>query len=283
MPKKILSIIFVLFLSCCFAFADDFKPFKGKVNSEDINLRIDSTISSEIICKAKKGVYIDVLSHAYGWYRVRLPKYAPSFISDEFIATLDEKIAKIAKPGVNVRLAPSVDSPIIGKTGKDEVITVIESKNGWSKIEPIFNSFGWISAKFIDKTELPVDIKEAVKPEIKIVTKEEVDSIGKLLQEVKAEIEKEKVKIPEKIAVKNKDVSLEYQVFEGLIKPYGKIIKRVATHKLVDKDNKIFLLKGDKDTLEAGTYRKVRIKGKLSDDKAQKFPVIEVSSVEVLY
>ncbi len=267
----------------CFAFADDFTPFKGKVNTEDINLRIDSTVSSEIICKAKKGDNIDILAQAYGWYRVRLPKYSPSFIKDEFLAPVDEKTAQIATSGVNVRLMPSKDAPIVGKTDQGEIIHILESKGGWSKIEPIFNSFGWVSAKFIDKTDLPLDVKEIAKPETKVVTKEEVDSISKLLQEVKAQIEKEKVKVPEKVVVQKKEENPGYEIFEGLIKPYGKIVNRIATHKLVDKDNKTFLLKGDRDTLEAATYRKVKIKGKLLDAKTGKLPMVEVSSIEVLY
>ncbi len=259
-------------------------PFKGKVNADDINLRIDSTVSSGIICTAKKDDFIDVLSQAYGWYRIRLPKYAPSFIKDEFLSPFGEKTAKVTKLGVNVRLRPSPDSAIIGKTDKDEIVHIIENKNGWTGIEPVFDSFGWVNAKFIDHTGLPIDVKEISKPQITITAaKEEINSISQMLQEVKTEIEKEKAKISEKNTVSDKDTALDYQVFEGLIKPYGKIFNRVATHKLVDKDNKIFLLKGDKDRLEAGTYRKAKIKGRLIDVQSQKLPVIEVSSIEVLY
>ncbi len=307
----------------CLAFANDFMPFKGKVNADDINLRIDSTVSSEIICTVKKDDVIDVLSQAYGWYRIKLPKYAPSFIKDEFLPPFGEKTAKVTKPGVNVRLRPSPDSPIIGKTDKDEIVHIIENKNGWTSIEPVFNSFGWVNAKFIDHTGLSMDVKEISKPQITTTTtKEQINLISEMPQEenpvrergsltvraddglmpppdlspdnsrpksadfsigLKTEIEKEKTKISEKNTIQNKDTAIDYQVFEGLIKPYGKIFNRIATHKLVDKDNKVFLLKGSKDRLEAGTYRKAKIKGRLIDVQSQKLPVIEVSSIEVLY
>ena len=69
---------------------------------------------------------------------------------------------------------------------------------------------------------------------------------------------------------------------EGIIKPYGKVFRRIATHKLITQDGKIFLLKGSKKNLDSLNYRKVKVMGKLSNLAKQKYPIIEILKIEVL-
>ena len=64
---------------------------------------------------------------------------------------------------------------------------------------------------------------------------------------------------------------------EGIIKPYGKIINRIATHKLIAPKNKIYLLYGNKAALDALNYHKVKIVGKFIDAPREKYPVVEIS------
>ena len=50
-----------------------------------------------------------------------------------------------------MRLNPNETSPILGIVGINEVVTVISDKDGWLRIEPTENSFGWINTKFVEK------------------------------------------------------------------------------------------------------------------------------------
>lgn len=68
----------------------------------------------------------------------------------------------------------------------------------------------------------------------------------------------------------------------GIIRPYGKVIKRAATHKLSSEDNKTFLLKADKKTLDALNYHKVKVSGTIISSPKQKYPIIEVEILEAL-
>ncbi|MDD4895126.1 MAG: hypothetical protein PHW54_07450, partial [Candidatus Omnitrophica bacterium] len=71
-------------------------------------------------------------------------------------------------------------------------------------------------------------------------------------------------------------------IIEGIVKPYGMVFKRIATHKLLTSDNKIFLLKGNKESLDNLNRHKVRITGKPIGNKNQKYPTIETQKIEAL-
>ncbi|MDD5653947.1 MAG: SH3 domain-containing protein [Candidatus Omnitrophica bacterium] len=169
--KKTLLTSLLLGLFFNFSFAQNFTPFQGRINSEEINVRTGSTVNSEIICKEKKGAEISVVSEAYEWYKVQLPKNAPIFVNKTFLAAAvntNEKttpalnppplnsqpqpqLAKVLKDNVNIRLGPNEKSSIIGKLAQGQAVTVINITGDWAQIIPVQNSFGWVNKKFVDR------------------------------------------------------------------------------------------------------------------------------------
>lgn len=162
-------------LAAAISFAQTTPPFTGEVNSANINVRCDSTSGSEIICQAKKGARVEVISESYGWFKIRLPKQAPSYVKKDFFECVNyESIpgssfraavedgkrcisAKAAKDRINIRLKANEKSPILGQVNEKEVVNIVKDSDGWYRIEPIQNSFGWINKKFVDKA---IDIKK---------------------------------------------------------------------------------------------------------------------------
>lgn len=229
--------------------------FQGQINTNDINIRSDSTVTSKVICGSNEGEPVEVVKESYEWYKIRLPKTAPSFIKKDLVSTIDGKTAKVIKDNVNIRLAPDEASPILGKADKNEVINILSESREWYKIEPLNNSFGWVHKKFVDMAGT-IDRKKEVK----------------LSREIKKE---------DKITVEATTTD-ENVTIEGIIKPYGKVIKRIATHKLLAEDNKVFLLKGNKEGLDSLNYHKVKITGKPIHPKDQKVTIIEIVKIEAL-
>jgi len=257
-------LLFMLFSAANILRAGEPAPFTGEVNANNINIRSDSTVSAEIICKSAKGERLEVVSERYDWYKIRLPKQAPSFVKKNLVAGIEDKPAdsfdklkasgneliknaKVIKDNVNIRLAPNESSPILGKVNRNEVLTVLADKGGWYKIEPVNNSFGWISTRFVSK------VSSAAKPEPTQTQQQTISLAGE----------------------KN-------TVIEGIIKPYGIVFKRPATHKLITSDNKIFLLKGNKKSLDQLNYHRVKVTGKFIGPDTQKYPIIEVEKIEAL-
>jgi len=255
--------------------------FQGEINANNINIRSDSTVNSKIICAVNKGEPVEVIRESYGWYKIRLPKAAPSFIRKNLVTLIDEKTVKVIKDNVNIRLNPSESSPILGRAGKNEVINILGDRGEWYKIEPLNNSFGWVNKKFVNPAPQEAT---AVKPwggmnkADTINKREEV----KLAQEISAKggpasgWKKENKIMDEKVS------SGESLTIEGIIKPYGKVIKRIATHKLITADNNVFLLKGNKGGLDSLNYHRVRVTGRLIPNKNQKYSIIEIQKIEAL-
>jgi len=245
--------------------------FGGEINANNINIRSDSTVGSKIICIINKGEPVEVIRESYEWYKIKLPKTAPSFIKKNLVGLIDEKTAKVIKDNVNIRLGPDESSPILGKADKNEAINILEERGEWYKIEPLNNSFGWVNKKFVNPAPQEAT---AVKP---WSGANKADTVNK----------KEEVKLAQEIKKENKimdeKVSLDESVtIEGIIKPYGKVIKRIATHKLITADNNVFLLKGNKGSLDSLNYHRVRVTGKLLHPKDQKHTIIEIQKIEAL-
>ena len=225
--KVLTLLIFSLFTFCAASFAQNTPPFQGEVNADNINIRSDSTPGAQVICTVNRRERLDVLLELYDWYKIRLPKNAPSYIKKSLTQCFNfadgSKVclnAKILKNRVNVRLKPGESSPILGKVEKDEIVNVLDDRGEWIRIEPVANSFGWIHKKFVNKAPLQEKpFKAASEPSTETTSqaKEEKD---------------------------NNNITLV-----GIVKPYGKIFKRVATHKLFTADNKVYLLKWNKQTL----------------------------------
>lgn len=234
-------------------------PFDGEISENDINIRSDSTTSSQVICAMNKGERVDVVLELYEWYKINLPRKAPAYVKKsltECIKRSEEPLslcltAKIIKDNVNIRLAPGEGSPIIGRAGNNEIVNILKENDGWYKIEPIQNSFGWVHKKFVKKAANKItDIPSPEKITAPVAYQE----------------------------TKNSNMI----IIEGTVRPYGMVFRRKETHKLVLPDERIFLLKGNKKSLDALNYKKVKITGRLLDSAAKKYPTIEISATEVI-
>ena len=145
-----------MILGCAhFVFAQSVVILKGEVNSDSINLRADSTPVSEVICTVSKGTKVEVVREYYDWYKIRLPKSAPSYIKKRFVACLDAvagpvcSSARVINSRVNVRSRPNESAPILGKADKTQSLVILSEEKSWYKIQPIFNSYAWIHKKFV--------------------------------------------------------------------------------------------------------------------------------------
>ncbi|MFA5145198.1 MAG: SH3 domain-containing protein [Candidatus Omnitrophota bacterium] len=131
--------------------------FQGEVNADNINLRSDSSVTSEVISILNKNEKVEVVLELYEWYKIRLPKPAPCYIKKNLAECSGMspenkcKNARVLKNKVNIRLHPAESSPILGVADKNETVNVIKEKGDWYKIEPTQNSFGWINKIFINK------------------------------------------------------------------------------------------------------------------------------------
>ena len=268
-------VLFVLLLGFVFAgtvFAADFTAFTGQINADDINVRVDSTVSSTVVCVLSKGQLVEVISEVYDWYKIHLPKAAPSYVKKELVECINNSSAKcssakVTGDRVNIRLCPSESSWILGKVDNLTVVNIIQDEGSWYKIEPVHQSYGWVNKKFVNK-EIVVP-KEDEKPVAALATGGQTTAFR-----------------PAALVTGGQTTAAlqpsEQMVIEGTVSPYGMVLWRKATHKLVTDSKEIYFLKGNRKGLDSLNYHKVKVSGKLISPKNSRYPIIEVAIIEVL-
>jgi uncharacterized protein YgiM (DUF1202 family) len=276
--------------------ADGPFPFQAEVLESGVNIRADATVNSQIIAKANKGDKVTALATSYDWYKVTLPKDAAAFIKADLVIQLDGRTLQVEKDRVNIRSSPDESSPIIGKAKRNELVYYRGRSSGWYRIEPTGQCTGWIHKKFVKKAE-PAPVEPTPLPEQPAPAEQAAPVPAPELQTIQASLSPTHLQIlqaPSEIklpALPKNDVSPaapaptadgELITLQGIVRFYGMVFKRPAAHKLVTKENKIFLLKGDRQALNAFTYHKVKVSGKILPELKAPYPVIEVVKIEAL-
>jgi len=263
--KGLFVALAILIANVSIVYAQD-SPFIGEINSSGINLRSDATAASAILSVLEKRERVEVVLEQFGWYKIRLPKNVAVYVKKKLAACINSSesqgilstnpeakqclSAKILGDRVNIRAKPSESAPIVGIADKNEIVNVISETGGWYKIEPIQNSFGWVNKKFIDQASSST-------------------------QERKSQPSQNEISVD---ASQGTEANL---VLTGTVWPYGVVFMRQATHKLITADKKIYLLKGNRATLNSLNRQKVKVIGKIISQPRAKYPIIEVKIIEV--
>jgi len=233
------------------AYAEEKTPFLGEVNTDSINLRSDATTTAAVIATLNKGEQLDVVAEFYEWYKVRLPKKAPVYIKKSLVLCIN-----YAAEAVVTEAAPKQQC-LSAKVLKDRV-------NIRSKPSESGSILG-----IADKNEV-VNITADAGSWYKIEPIQ--NSFGWIHKKF---VVKAVISPPEK----NPEGDI---ILTGTVQPYGIVFLRPATHKLITAENEIFLLKGNRSSLNALNHQKVKVTGKVRSSLKGQYPVVEVKAIEVV-
>ncbi|MFA5362538.1 MAG: SH3 domain-containing protein [Candidatus Omnitrophota bacterium] len=289
-----------LILNAAFSasFAAGLEPFIGEITENNINIRSDSTSGAESLSKVNKGQRIEIVSQSYDWYKIRLPLQVACFVKKEFVDISEPGNGAVTGENVNIRFFPSESSIIAGRADENEPVTILGETDGWYKINPVRNSFGWVHKNFIRKAA----VQEMPRAEsaISIVSRIPAGSASVLPattvkpSEQRTEMQVSVVipEIPKLAAIPAKRApeapvpavpeTEGIVTLTGLVKTYGNVINRPATHKLITKNKHVYLLKYNPASLNEMVFHTVRITGRQVSLPKTKFPVIEVEKIEIL-
>lgn len=165
MRKYFITFFFIfLFLKTAYSF-----PLY-EVLKDQINVRLDSSISSSSLGFLIKGEKVEVLEKKFEWYKIRIPKRFIFYISKEFLKEIDENTAEVTAVILNVRDKPSLTANIVGKVQKGDILSVVERGEEWVKISAYPCLSGWVNETFMRKitdidpenTALNQEIKQMV-------------------------------------------------------------------------------------------------------------------------
>lgn len=142
----------------------------GKVNKDGINVRIDSVVTAPLLGQLHKDEAIQVVEEKFEWYKITLPKRFTCYAYSKFLEKINTKKARVTATVLRLRNQPFLDSHVIGKVKKGDILNTIEEKGEWTAVEAFPHTQGWIHKKFVDivpsPSPEPTDKEDIEKQEI---------------------------------------------------------------------------------------------------------------------
>ncbi len=138
-------------------------PEPGAAKQNNINVRGQATLNSEVIARLKKGDAVTVLEEISvakpkqdepsQWFRIALPSTVQVWVHSSFV---DATTGTVKPNKLNLRGGPGENYSIVGRLEKGASVKTVGSKDQWLKIETPANAFGFVAAHLIERTPEPV-------------------------------------------------------------------------------------------------------------------------------
>jgi len=132
---------------------------EGVVTASALNVRSGPSTSYSVITKLYKGDKVEILERSNGWSKIKTSSGKTGWSSEEYLSTSGTsdntgssttgKKVTVTASALNVRSGPSTSYSITTKVYKGEIVEVLESSNGWSKIKTASGKTGWSSEEYL--------------------------------------------------------------------------------------------------------------------------------------
>jgi hypothetical protein len=145
-------------------------PGPAVVRGQNVNIRGQASITSEVIARANTGDKVEVLEivtlprpkrdEPSVWAKVTLPATTDVWVSSLFIDSASNKV-KVNR--LNVRSGPGENHAIVGRIEEGAVVKPVETKGTWIKIEPPPGTYGFVASHLLEPVAPPT-IASVTKP-----------------------------------------------------------------------------------------------------------------------
>lgn len=119
---------------------------QGVINANVLNIRSEASLKSEKLGRFTKGALISILENVDNqWYRFKYNN-RDAFVYAKYVSIVK---ARINANVLNIRQGPSTNDLVLGKLGRNDIVTVANIQDKWLKILHK-NGFGYIYAKYAE-------------------------------------------------------------------------------------------------------------------------------------
>lgn len=140
----------------------------GKITANSLNVRSKPSFQGNVIGKLNAGDIVAVITQNANWTEISFSGKS-AWISTEFVQVQNGNVnapsgknstgspntgltGTVTATALTVRNAGSLNGKPIGSVAKDQVFTIVEEANNWSKIEYKPGSYGWVASWFLEKS-----------------------------------------------------------------------------------------------------------------------------------
>jgi hypothetical protein len=246
----------------------------GKVLKDKSNIRARPAINAEVVVQVNKGDTVEVLERKSAdgreWLQILLPETAECYVSSKFV-----RDGAVIGDNVNVRCGPGASYKDVGKISKGESVTVVGTKGEWTQIKPTSHCTGWISAGLVEMAQQPIAppatppmsrMPEIVTPPVALPP----PASGPVKQTEPAEMK------------------TQYVVKDGILNEVRRETNPLASYELRTeeiggRDYRIAYLDTTESNLARYEGKHVRVMGNERWTKGERYPVIVVERVEMVW
>ena len=111
----------------------------GTVTASSLNVRSGASTSHSVVGSVSKGTEVEILSSNNGWYEIEYANNKTGWSSGDYItkgsASTSSQTGTVTATSLNVRNGSSTSHSVLGKLSKGTTVTIVETSNGWHKIE----------------------------------------------------------------------------------------------------------------------------------------------------
>jgi hypothetical protein len=151
MRKFFLSFLFLTISLCLSAEEKNIPGFTGKVTGNKVRMRLQADLDSPIFTLLKKGEELSVVGEKNDFYAVKPPQGTKFYVFHRYIAN-----NTVTGHRVNIRLLPSLDSPVVGRLQHNLSIETApcQQNSRWLAIAPPPNVYFYVAKDYVVKTKV---------------------------------------------------------------------------------------------------------------------------------
>ncbi|MCK9860226.1 N-acetylmuramoyl-L-alanine amidase [Paenibacillus sp. ATY16] len=144
--------------------------YTAKVYTDSLNVRSEPSGDASIVGGLKNGDIVTVSAEEYGWLRIKSGRVsgwaaghymkkvnavtAPATDQDVSVKKSSAAArATVLADGLRLRAGAGLNHEILGYLTKGETVTIIDNREGWTRVKTLDKQLGWVSDRYIAKGE----------------------------------------------------------------------------------------------------------------------------------
>lgn len=144
--------------------------YTAKVYADSLNVRSEPSRESLIVGGLKNGEIVTVSDEEYGWLRIKSGRVS-GWAAGHYMKKVDGNVvtasatvqddsvrksstaarATVLADKLRVRAGAGLEHEILGYLTKGEAVTIIDSQEGWVRVQTPDKQLGWVSDRYIAK------------------------------------------------------------------------------------------------------------------------------------
>lgn len=148
-------------------------PGEAAVVGQNVNVRAQATIHSEVVTQLNEGDTVTVLDYIIRpnarkgdpalWGKIAYPTGAAPWVHSSYINPADKTVKAST---LNVRAGPGENYSVIGKLKRGDSVVEVLTKDNWTQIEAPSGAFAFMAAKYLhQEIEEPPTVATVEEPE----------------------------------------------------------------------------------------------------------------------